>query len=336
MTPTQLQIIVMFPWRFSDLTHLEQRDSFFFARVIAFASTATLSAASCRICVGEPVVGFTQPTSGDSRSAQLVGWHTCDLNDWQLMAGNTLPPSPWDLCSDTPFVFLNGFPWFHSQFRESFPLSPQLSAMNFVYTRLPRVLFTFIAAPAFPDTLPQPGCQLEDAIRMERNVDAAQQVAYYPSSVAQSSAAAPPPRGRSNRDASIARPASRRRNVAAKARITPPVVGGAPVRQLGRDVSDHVRRRRLEYRRVRVSLNVSPPAQLLSPGGNPAVTPEERDAARQVRLDRRSSPANSAASSVEPPEALPVLGRDAILAQHLGDFMSVGSVPSSSARRYDI
>ena len=95
----------MFPWRFSDIRRLETQDSFIFARVIAFASTAALPAAAVRIAVGEPVVGFIQPTSGDSRSAQLVGWHPCSLSDWQLMAGNTLPPSPWDLCSDTLFVF---------------------------------------------------------------------------------------------------------------------------------------------------------------------------------------------------------------------------------------
>ena len=100
----------MFPWRFSDLHQLEQRDSFLFTRVIAFASTAAFSAASCRVCVGEPVVGYLQPTSGDSRSAQLVGWHPCSLNDWQLMAGNALPPSPWDICIDTLYIILNGFP----------------------------------------------------------------------------------------------------------------------------------------------------------------------------------------------------------------------------------
>ena len=108
LTPTQLQIITLFPWRFGDLRQLETRDSFIFARVIAFASTAAFSAAACRVSVGEPVVGFLQPSSGDSRSAQLVGWHTCSLQDWQLTAGNTLPPSPWDLCSDTLYMSLNG------------------------------------------------------------------------------------------------------------------------------------------------------------------------------------------------------------------------------------
>ena len=75
-----------------------------FARVIAIASAAAFSAASCLVCVGEPVVGFLQPTSGESRSAQLFGWRPCSLFDWQLMAGNTLPPSPWGLNSDIIFV----------------------------------------------------------------------------------------------------------------------------------------------------------------------------------------------------------------------------------------
>ena len=130
---------------------------------------------------------------------------------------------------------------------------PQLSASNFVYTRLPRALFTIVAAPDFSATLPQPACPLEDAIRTERNVDAAQQVAFYPSSVNQSFAAAPPPRGRSNRDASVARSASLRRRATAKARLAPPVVGGDPVRQLERNVADQVRRRNVEHHRARVA-----------------------------------------------------------------------------------
>ena len=138
---------------------------------------------------------------------------------------------------------------------------PQLAASNFVYTRLPRALFTFIAAPAFSDTLPQPGCQLEDAIRMERNVDAAQRVAYYPSSTEEAFAAAPPPRGRSNRDASIARSASRRRRIYAKARLAPPPAGGDPVRQLERNVSDQARRRNQEHRRARVAVPSFPPLE---------------------------------------------------------------------------
>ena len=147
---------------------------------------------------------------------------------------------------------------------------PQLSASNFIYTRLPRALFTWISAPSFSDTLPQPGCPLEDAIRMERNVDAAQRVAYYPSASEEAFAAAPPPRGRSSRDASIARSASRRRRVHAKARLQPPGPGGDPVRQLERNVSDHARRRNQEHRRARVAVSWFPPKNFLTllPCGN--------------------------------------------------------------------
>ena len=90
---------------------------------------------------------------------------------------------------------------------------------------------------------------------MERNVDAAQRVAYYPSASDESFAAAPPPRGRSARDASIARSASRRRRATAKARLAPPAVGGDPVRQLERNVADYARHRNQEHRRARVALS---------------------------------------------------------------------------------
>ena len=94
---------------------------------------------------------------------------------------------------------------------------------------------------------------------MERNVDAAQRVAYYPSASEEAHAAAPPPRGRNEqRDASIARSASRRRRAAAKARTNPPVVLGDPVRQLERNVSDAARRRNAEHRRARVTLTNFP------------------------------------------------------------------------------
>ena len=110
------------------------------ARLIAFTSKALFSDAACvgacapfffpfsletgrcfGIKLGSCVMGFIEPSSGDSKSAQLVGWDTCSIETWRATSPNTVPAG-WDLNMDAVYC------------------TPQLSGENFHYMRLPRVL----------------------------------------------------------------------------------------------------------------------------------------------------------------------------------------------------
>ena len=127
LTPALFHAIIEFPWRFVD-SPIETADSFIHARVQAFASRADLPNADVRVAIGQSVVGFLEPSSGDAKSAQLVGWDLCPLLDWELRAANTLPDSPCELNSDVLYVL------------------PQVSAATFSYCRFPNAGFTYLAA----------------------------------------------------------------------------------------------------------------------------------------------------------------------------------------------
>ena len=65
-------------------------------------------------------MGFIEPSSGDSKSAQLVGWDTCSLEYWRAASPNTAPAG-FDINMDAVYCL------------------PQLSGENFLYMRLPHV-----------------------------------------------------------------------------------------------------------------------------------------------------------------------------------------------------
>ena len=71
--PAQLQAVTMIPWR-SGTTAGETLASFVYVRINAFVSKALFHTPVQVLAVGEPFVGFAEPTNGDSQSAQLVSW----------------------------------------------------------------------------------------------------------------------------------------------------------------------------------------------------------------------------------------------------------------------
>ena len=137
-TPAQLQVVIKAPWKYGS-TSAETENSWTYARVQAFVSKSLFSTPAqvvkgfiCREsifsfswhihCLGTCVTGFIEPSSGDSKSAQLVGWDVCSFDHWRAMAGTTVPNN-WEFNMDAIFVL------------------PQLSGTNFDYTRLPHVSF---------------------------------------------------------------------------------------------------------------------------------------------------------------------------------------------------
>ena len=101
--PTHLEIIATCPWRYGDSPD-GREDSFMFAKVQAFAGKAAFSTPAKRVALGEPVVGFLEPSAGLSKSAHLVVWDAAPLLGWKLSYSHTRPPSPWDLNPDTLYV----------------------------------------------------------------------------------------------------------------------------------------------------------------------------------------------------------------------------------------
>ena len=120
------------------------------------------------ICLGDPLVGFLGPSSGDTANAQLVSWRKASFEEWRMTAENTIPASPWDLSSDVAFM------------------PPQLSDANLFYTRLPHALSTFVASPPVSTVLAPYSdkyAKNNDVRRVQLNADRAQPAAYFPVTV---------------------------------------------------------------------------------------------------------------------------------------------------------
>ena len=155
----------------------ETEDSFVYVRIQAFLSKAAFARGPAQLLrVGPPVVGFLEPSSGSSKSAHLVGWDVANLSEWQLTSHDTFPTSPWEMCMGAIFCL------------------PQLSGRNFPYSRLPKPLYSFAAAPAISTTYASPACPAEDATDISRGLDLAQRAAYAPALLANAPAFVPPPR----------------------------------------------------------------------------------------------------------------------------------------------
>ena len=206
-TPTQLQVVTLISWRYGNDPR-ENDESFTFCRINAFDSKSLLTIGGedfldCAptflpnpavfIKVGDPVVGFLEPSSGDAKSAHLTGWGKTDFLTWQgarmdtcmvtavfssdsldssfFSCSTPFPPSPWGLNPDNIFWF--GRPTFLSDgnvMGANVGL-PQLSAGNLVYARAPQVNFFFASAPLVSDISPTPRCKKEDADLIYRNLD---------------------------------------------------------------------------------------------------------------------------------------------------------------------
>ena len=46
------------------------------------------------ISLGDTLVGFSEPSSGDTANAQLVSWRKASFEEWRMTAENTIPASP--------------------------------------------------------------------------------------------------------------------------------------------------------------------------------------------------------------------------------------------------
>ena len=87
------------------------------------------------------MVGFCEPSSGDDKICQLVGWDTCEPDFWKAASPNTVPAA-FDLNSDAIYVI------------------PQLSAENFSYMRVPHVSHGVFAAGPITGTYALPRARL--------------------------------------------------------------------------------------------------------------------------------------------------------------------------------
>ena len=124
------------------------------------------------------VQGFLEPSSGDTKSCQLVGWDVSSMGDWRMTNPNTVPAN-LDLNMDSIYCI------------------PQLAGGNFAYTRLPHVTHGVFASAPVQGTyaVPQePSDLLIDQLRAQ----ALSQFRLYGSASSAVAFAPPPPaRGRS-------------------------------------------------------------------------------------------------------------------------------------------
>ena len=88
-TGAQLQVVLTTPFRYG-LEPEETENSWIFARVNCYSSTAAFSNNFRLLKLGDPVTGFLEGAgSSKRRSAQLTGWDTWSAAEWQLMSENT-------------------------------------------------------------------------------------------------------------------------------------------------------------------------------------------------------------------------------------------------------
>ena len=119
LTGALLQIVVQIPFRYG-LTTAECASSWVFCRVQAFSSHAAPSHGTGFLRVGEPVVGFVEPTNRHAHSAQLTSWDKTTPEFWRASAPASVP-FKIELSS-------------HAIYR-----LPQLSAHGFAYLRPPKL-----------------------------------------------------------------------------------------------------------------------------------------------------------------------------------------------------
>ena len=136
LTPAHVQVIVKVPWRFGS-SQAETRASFVWVRINAFISKALFTTPVRALQVGEPIVGFVEPTNGDSKSAQLVSWSPTDLDTWRCQAAASFP-NYWETHVDALFPI------------------PQLHSANFEYLRPPHLHAGIFVAPHLSTVLSTP------------------------------------------------------------------------------------------------------------------------------------------------------------------------------------
>ena len=127
-------------------------------------------------------MGFLEPTSGDTKSCQLVGWDVSSVEAWRAVSPNTVPAA-MDLNMDSLFC------------------CPQLSGGNFAYTRLPHVSHGVFAAGPVQGTYAIPAEPTDSNVAHLKALALAQSRLYGAAPSAVAFVPPPPGRGRSARRA---------------------------------------------------------------------------------------------------------------------------------------
>ena len=89
-TPAQMQLVTRAPWKYGVSTR-ETNSSWVLVRIQAFVSKALFAKPAQIVKLGDCVLGFTEPSNGNDRSCQLVGWDVVEPAEWRLMSGLTMP-----------------------------------------------------------------------------------------------------------------------------------------------------------------------------------------------------------------------------------------------------
>ena len=210
-TPAQLQLVTRIPWKYG-VTAQETATSWVLVRVQAFVSKALFAKAAQIVKLGSCVMGFAEPSHGKDVSCQLVGWDVVSLDDWRLQSQLTMP-AQFDLISNRGHTFLS---LFLVNMDNVFCL-PQLSAVNFTYTRLPHVSHGVFCSGPIGGTYAVPSQLSDELIVQLRGQHLAQSLLY--GSAPRAVAHVPPPPGRGR---SLARSASRVRDQPPAYKAVPP------------------------------------------------------------------------------------------------------------------
>lgn len=119
------------------LSNFEKESRWIMVRIQDFTSKALFSTHAQIAKLGSRISGFCEPSSGTSKSCQVVGWDVCSLADWRLASPNTAP-SAFDLNMDSAYAL------------------PQLSGGDFGYTWLPHVSHAVFSSGPIGGTFAMP------------------------------------------------------------------------------------------------------------------------------------------------------------------------------------
>ena len=195
--PAQLQIVTRVPWRYGS-TAAEKECSWTLIRIQAFTSKAMFATPArvgfcilsspplychlgrihSRIQLGMVVQGFLEPSSGDTKSCQMVGWDVSTLGEWRMHNPHTVPAN-FDLNMDNIYCI------------------PQLAGENFNYTRLPHLTHGIFSAAPIQGAFALPQDPSDETIGHLRNLALAQSRLHGMAPSAVAFAPPPPARGRS-------------------------------------------------------------------------------------------------------------------------------------------
>ena len=129
-TGAQLQIVVFLPWRYGAEPE-ETCNSWIYARLNCYTSTAAFSEPYRMIKLGSAVCGFLEASTSEYGSAQLTGWDLVSTEEWLRVSENTFPPA-FDLYKDAIFKL------------------PQLACANLATFYPPNAPYLFVRSPSVP------------------------------------------------------------------------------------------------------------------------------------------------------------------------------------------